>query len=258
MEPDTDHRKIQRGFQNLYWSYGLKALLGVLVLLSIDLLPLPSKWFALPMILLGAWLILLGLHGLQIVSQAQHRYKHGPEDETSVQMQEPGERVLHYSGYVLLVLAYLAVSFLGDVMENIINELKWVLNFGAIGGTMVLLLFLWIKRRYPLYFRNNERRAVSMLGTVFGIISLSILLPAWLDRDSAMKATEVRRFGSHRSDSKYLFINDPDNDGRTFRIEIDRKELDRITARDSVDLVVGQGHSGYLHVLGVAISGTPR
>lgn len=56
-----DPVQVERGFRKLYPSFGLKVLAGVGVLALIDLLPFPSKWWTIPFLLVGAWLVLVNL-----------------------------------------------------------------------------------------------------------------------------------------------------------------------------------------------------
>ena len=252
-----DPAEVERGFRKLYWSFGLKVLAGLLVFVALWFIPLPSKWIAIPFIALGGWLVLVNLKAIELTSRAQNTYKHGPEDETPVALQESGERVLHYTGFVLLFATMLAISLLGRVVENIVEEMRWVMLSGTFGLLVAALVLWWAKQRFPLYFRNNEKRAASILGLFFGTVGLCVLVPAWVDRHSAADRTERRRYaledtGSNiKTGSKYLHLYYPGQAEHTFRIQVRSKELEAAKGRDSVDLLIGIGDLGFSHVLEV-------
>ncbi len=256
-EPTTDPEKISLGFRRLYCTFGLRAFAGVLVFVAIYFIPWPSKWWSVPFVLLGAYLVLVNLYALEHLSRVHNRYTHGPEDETPIAIQERGERVLHYTGFVLLFATMLAISFLGRLVENIIDEIRWVMLSAAIGVLTAALVLWWARQRFPLYFRNNEKRAASILGLFFGTVGLCVLVPAWIDRQSAADRTELRRYaledtGSNiKTGSKYLHLYYSGQVEHTFRIQVRAKELEAAQGRDSVDLLIGTGDLGFTHVLEV-------
>lgn len=265
-EDHTDQRppdpaNVERGFRKLYWSFGLKVAAGLLAFVALWFIPLPSKWWAIPFILLGAWLVFVNLKAIELLSRAQNAYRHGPEDDTSLDAQQGGERVLHYTGLVLLFATMIAILPFGRMVENIVEEGRWVLWSAASGATIAALVLWWAKRRYPLYYRNNEKRAASVLGLFFGTVGLCVLVPAWVDRVSAAGRSEVRRYALEdggeniKTGAKYLHIYHPGRHEATFRIQVRAKELAAAMGRDSVDLRVGTGDLGFTHVLEVALDG---
>lgn len=256
-EPTTDPEKIRLGFRRLYWTFGLRMFAGVLVFVAVSLIPWPSKWWSVPFVLLGAWLVLVNLYALENLSRVHNRYKHGPEDETPIALQERGERVLHYTGFVLLFTTMIAIRLLGRVVENIVQETRWVMLSGAFGLLMAALVLWWARQRFPLYFRNNEKRAASILGLSFGTVGLFVLVPALVDRQSAADRIERRRYaledsGSNiKTGSKYLHLYYPGQAEHTFRIQVRARDLEDAMGRDSVDVLIGLGDLGFTHVLEV-------
>lgn len=258
-----DPVEIERGFRKLYWSFGLKVLAGLSVFVALWFIPLPSKWLAIPFIALGGWLVLVNLKAIELVSRAQNAYKHGPEDDTPVAFQESGERVLHYTGFVLLFATMIAIPLLGRLVENIVEKARWILMFGGLGALVAAFVLWWAKQRFPLYFRNNEKRAASILGSFFGTVGLFILVPAWIDRHSAADRSEVRGYALEhagenlKTGSKYIHLYRPSGKEATFRIQVRANELKAAMGRDSVDLLIGIGDLGFTHVLGVVIKEAP-
>mgnify|MGYP003595330086 FL=1 len=257
--PPPDPAEVARGFRKLYWSFGLKVVAGLLVFVALWFIPLPSKWLAVPFIALGGWLVLVNLKAIEFLSRAQNAYTHGPEDDTPVALQESGERVLHYTGYVLLFATMIAMIPLGRMVENIVEQTRWILLFGGTGALLAALVLWWAKGRFPFYFRNNEKRAASVLGLVLGTIGLFILLPAWVDRERAMAWSEVRRYALEnageniKTGSKYLHLYHPGQHATTFRIQVRGNELAAAKGRDSVEVRIGLGDLGFTHVLGVEV-----
>jgi hypothetical protein len=260
--PPPDPQEIERGFRRLYRSFGLRVLAGLLVFVALWFIPLPSKLLAVPFIALGGWLVLVNLKAVELVSRAQHAYRHGPEDDTPVEAQERGERVLHYIGFVLLFIAMIAMIPLGGLVENIVEEGRWVLLFGGSGVLTSSILFMWIRRRHPTYLRNNRDRAASILGLLFGTVLLWILVPAWADRVGAAGRGHVVRYalkggGSNiKSGSTYLHVFQQGSREAGFRVQVRGRELQAAMGRDSVDLRVGLGPLGFTHVLGVEVPPT--
>lgn len=255
--PPPDPVQFERGLKKLYWSFGWKAAMGLLVFVVSFNLPFPSKWLNLPFILLGGWFLLTNLSSIAMLTRVQNAYRHGPEDDTPLAYQERGERVLHYAGIVLLFAAILVIKPLGRMVENIVEQMRWVLWSGGIGVMMAALVLWWAKQRFPLYYRNNEKRAASILGLFFGTVSLLVLVPAWIDRDSAEARIEVRRYAlKHGGEnittgSTYLHLYHPGQAETTFRIQVRSKELEAAMGRDSVILRTGTGDLGFTHVLEV-------
>ncbi|MBX2977963.1 MAG: hypothetical protein KF905_01600 [Flavobacteriales bacterium] len=249
---------MEGGFRKLYWKFGLKVLAGVFVLALIDLLPLPSKWWSIPFLLVGAWLILANLTAMSILATAQHRYRHGPEDETPLRFQDSTERMVHVLSYVVLALAMLATTLLSGPAENIVEKGRFFLLVGGLGGTLAAFVTWWIKRTVPGYYqRNSESRGGAVLGLFLGIVFLTVLGSAWVDRRSAEANATVARYavqsmGSNiKTGSNYVHLYRPGSKEERFRIQVRGTEMQGLVGRDSLDLRIGTGDLGFTHVLGV-------
>src|SRR6188768_225490 len=90
-EGPPDPGAAERGFRKLYWTFGLRILAGAVVFAALFFIHLPSKWLALPFILIGGYLVLVNLSSLAIVSRAHHAFRKGSEDDTPLAYQERGE-----------------------------------------------------------------------------------------------------------------------------------------------------------------------
>jgi hypothetical protein len=260
-DPQLDPVSIERGFRKLYWQFGLKVLAGVGVLALVDLLPLPSKWWAVPFVLVGGWLVLVNLAAISTLAMAQHRYRTGPEDDMPLAHQERAERIVHYASYVLLVLAMVLMKLFGRLLENVVEEGRFVLVMGGVGAALAAFVLWWIKRTMPGYYqRNSEARAGAILGLFFGITVLVMFGSAWVDRSSAEQRAHVARFAVKRigtnikTGSNYVHVFHPGQAETDFRIQVRGKELEGMAGLDSIDLRVGAGDLGFEHVLGVTNS----
>jgi len=249
---------VEGAFRKLYWKFGLKVLAGVFVLALIDLLPLPSKWWSIPFLLVGAWLILVNLKAISILATAQHRYRHGPEDETPLRFQDSTERSVHMLSYVVLALGMLATTLLSGPAENIVEKGRFFLTTGGVGVVLAALITWWIKRTVPGYYqRNSEARGGAVLGLFLGIVFLTVLGSAWFDRSSATANVIVARYavqslGSNfRSGRNYVHLYKPGSKEERFRIQVRGRELESLADRDSLDLRIGAGDLGFTHVLGI-------
>ena len=249
---------VEGAFRKLYWKFGLKVLAGVFVLALIDLLPLPSKWWSIPFLLVGAWLILANLAAMSILATAQHRYRHGPEDETPLRFQDSTERSVHVLSYVVLALAMLAITLLSGHAENIVEKGRFYLAMGGVGVVLAAFVTWWIKRTVPGYYqRNSEARGGAVLGLFLGIVFLTVLGSAWVDRSSAAANSTVARYAVHslgsniKSGRNYVHLYKPGSKEERFRIQLRGRELEGLVDRDSVDLHIGTGDLGFTHVLGV-------
>ena len=254
----NDTAQVERGFRKLYWSFGLKVLAGVGVLALIDLLPLPSKWWAIPFLLAGAWLVLVNLSALSVLASAHHRYRNGPDDTTPLKAQDRAERQVHVASVVLLVITMMAMVPLSRYAENLVDKARFLVPMGAVGAVTAAFVGWMIKRMVPGYYqRNSEARGGAVLGLFFSIVVLVILGSAWIDRSSAMGRARLERYAvkdtgtNIRSGSNYLQLYRPGQGSENFRIKVRRKELEAIAGRDSVDLLVGIGDLGFEHVLEV-------
>lgn len=259
--PNPNPMEVERGFRKLYWQFGLKALAGVGVLALIDVLPLPSKWWAVPFWLVGGWLILVNLNAVAMLSKAQHRYREGPEDDTPLKFQDRTERAVHVVSCVILGVVLLGMQPMGRYVENIVEEGRFVLLIGGAGVAIAAFVLWWIKRTVPGYYqRNSEARAGAVLGLFFSIVIITVLGSAWIDRSSAEARAEVMRYAvkdigtNIKSGSNYVHVFHPGQAETTFRIQVRGKELESIAGKDSVDLRVGTGELGFTHVLGVGSS----
>ncbi len=253
-----DPAQTERGFRKLYWSVGLKVLAGVGVLALIDLQTLPSKWWAIPFLLVGGWLVLVNLSTMVVLVKAHHHYRHGPEDTTPLQQQDRTERQVHIASYVVLGLTILVMAPLSRHVENIVDKAPFLMGMGAAGVAIAAFVLWMIKRLVPgFYQRNSEARGGAVLGLFFSIVVLVILGSAWIDRSSAMGRARLERYavkdtGSNiKSGSNYVHLYRPGQRSEDFRIKVRRKELEAIAGRDSVDLLVGRGDLGVEHVLEV-------
>lgn len=251
--------EVERGFRKLYWQFGLKALAGLGVLALIDMLPLPSKWWAVPFLLVGGWLVLVNLNAILILSMVQHRYREGPEDDTPLKFQDRTERVVHVVSYVILGVVLLGMQPLGRYVENVVGEGRFVLLMGGVGVVLASFVLWWIKRSMPDYYRrNSEARAGAILGLFFSIVISTVLGAAWIDRSSAEARASVVRFAvkdigtNIKTGSNYVQVFHPGQAENTFRIQVRGKELEPLAGHDSVDLRIGTGELGFTHVLGVA------
>jgi len=251
--------EVERGFRKLYWKFGLKALAGVGVLALVGRLGFPSKWWYLPFVLVGCGLILLNLQAIATLSMAQHRYRNGPDDTTPLKFQDRCERVVQIGSFVVLGITLVAISTLGRHVENIVEEGRYVLLLGGVGVVLAAFVSWCIKRMVPAYYqRNSERRGAAVLSLFFGIVALTVLGSAWIDRISAEARVEVVRFAVEdtgtniKSGSNYVFLFHPGQAETNFRIQVRGKELESIAGQDSVDLRIGTGELGFTHVLGVA------
>lgn len=252
----TDPAWVERGFRKLYWSFGLKVLAGVGVLALIDLLPLPSKWWAIPFLLAGAWLVLVNLSALSVLASAHHRYRNGPEDTTPLKVQDRAERQVHVASYVLLIITMMGMVPLSRYAENIVDKARFLVPMGAVGAVTAAFVLWMIKRLVPGYYqRNSEARGGAVLGLFFSIVFLVVLGSAWIDRSSAFERARVQRFAlkdtgtNIRTGSTYINLYRPGQRSKDFRIKVRGKELEAIAGRDSVDLLVGIGDLGFEHVL---------
>jgi hypothetical protein len=255
---NSDPPEVERGFRKLYWSFGLKVLAGVGVLALIDLLPLPSKWWAIPFLLVGGWLVLVNLSALSVLAMAQHRYRRGPEDATPLEQHDRTERQVHITSYVVLVIAMVAIILLSGLAENIVHKTPFLVGMGTAGVAVAALVLWMIKRLVPGYYqRNSEARAGAVLGLFFSIVVLVILGSAWVDRTSAEATARVQRYAvkysgtNIKSGSNYVHLYRPGQRSEDFRIKVRGRELEVIAGRDSVDLLVGRGDLGVEHVLEV-------
>ena len=254
-----DPFETDRGFRKLYWRFGLKVLAGIGVLALVDLLPLPSKWWALPFILVGGWLVLVNLSSIAVLAQAQHHHRNGPEDTTPLKHQERTERVVHIGSFVVLGITLLGMKPVSRFAENIVEEGRFVLAMGAVGVVLAAFVLWWIKRVVPGYYeRNSEARGGAVLGLFFSIVIIVELGSAWIDRSSAEARARVQRYAvkdtgtNIKSGSNYVNLYHPGQRTEDFRIQVRGRELEAMTGRDSVDLRVGVGDLGFTHVLGVA------
>ncbi|MBL8002274.1 MAG: hypothetical protein JNL05_09960 [Flavobacteriales bacterium] len=254
-----DPLETDRGFRTQYWSFGLKALAGVGVLALVGRLGFPSKWWYLPFILVGCGLILFNLQAIATLSMAQHRYRNGPDDTTPLKFQDRRERLVQIGSFVVLGITLVAISILGRHVENIVEEGRYVLLMGGTGLVLAAFVLWCIKRMVPGYYqRNSETRGAAVLGLFFGIVFLTVLGSAWVDRSSAEARSEVVRFAVEdtgtniRTGSNYVQVFHPGQAENTFRIQVRGKELEPMAGRDSIDLRVGTGDLGFEHVLGVA------
>ena len=214
--PNPNPMEVERGFRKLYWSFGLKALAGVGVLALVGRLGFPSKWWYLPFILVGCGLILLNLQAIATLSMAQHRYRNGPDDNTPLKYQGRTERVVQIGSFVVLGITLVAISTLGRHVENIVEEGRYVLLLGGVGVVLAAFVSWCIKRMVPAYYqRNSERRGAAVLSLFFGIVALTVLGSAWIDRISAEARVEVVRFAVEdtgtniKSGSNYVFLFHP-------------------------------------------------
>jgi hypothetical protein len=253
--------EVERGFRKLYWTFGLKALAGVGVLALVGRLGFPSKWWYLPFILVGCGLILYYLNAIAALATIQHRYRNGPDDTTPLKFQDRRERVVQIGSFVVLGITLVAISTLGRHVELFVEEGRYVLLLGGTGLVFAAFVLWCIKRMVPGYYqRNSETRGAAVLGLFFGIVFLTVLGSAWVDRSSAEALAEVLRFGVEdtgtniKSGSIYVFLFHPGQAETTFRIQVRGKELESIAGQDSVDLRIGTGELGFTHVLGVASS----
>jgi hypothetical protein len=252
----SEHAEVERGLRKLYWSFGLKVLAGVGGLALIDLLPLPSKWWAIPFLLVGGWLVLVNLSAISLLVSAHHRYRHGPEDATPLQEQDRTERQVHIASYVVLVITMLVMKLFSSHVENIVEEMSFVFVMGGVGVVVAAFVLWWIKRVVPFYYqRNSEARGGAVLGLFLSIVFLVVLCSAWIDRSSAEARVRVVRYavkdpGSNiKTGSNYMHVFHPGQAATTFRIQVRGRELEAIVGRDSVDLLVGRGDLGVEHVL---------
>jgi hypothetical protein len=259
--PKPDPFQVERGFRKLYRRFGLKALAGVGVLALVDLLPLPSKWWKVPFILVGGWLVLVNLKSISVLATAQHRYRNGPDDTTPLKFQDRAERAVHGVSYVILGVVILGMQPLGRYVENVVGEGRFVVLVGGAGVAIAAFVLWWIKRTVPGYYqRNSEARAGAVLGLFFSIVIITVLGSAWIDRSSAEARAEVMRFAvkdigtNIKTGSNYVHVFHPGQAETTFRIQVQGKELEPVVGQDSVALRIGTGELGFAHVLGVASS----
>lgn len=257
--PDPNPMEVERGFRKLYWSFGLKVLAGVGVLALVDILPLPSKWWAVPFLLVGGWLVLVNLSSISVLAKAHHHYRNGPDDTTPLKFQDRRERVVQIGSFVLLGITLLGMRLVGRFVENIVEEGRFVLVMGSVGVALAAFVLWWIGRSVPGYFqRNSETRGAAVLGLFFSIVVLVLFGSAWIDRSSAMAGERVQRYAvkdtgtNIKSGSNYVFLFHPGQAETNFRIQVRGKELEPMAGRDSIDLRVGTGDLGFEHVLGVA------
>jgi hypothetical protein len=251
--------QVERGFRKLYWSFGLKALAGVGVLALVGRLGFPSKWWYLPFILVGCGLILYNLNAIAALSLIQHRYRNGPDDTTPLKFQDRTERVVHVVSYVILGVVILGMQPLGRYVENVVGEGRFVVLVGGAGVAIAAFVLWWIKQVVPEYYqRNSEARAGAVLGLFFGIVAITVLGSAWMDRSTAesragMMRYAVKDIGTNiKTGSNYVHVFHPGQAETTFRIQVRGKELEPLVGQDSVDLRIGIGELGFTHVLGVA------
>ncbi|MBL7982961.1 MAG: hypothetical protein JNL52_14270 [Flavobacteriales bacterium] len=255
--PALDPVTAERGFRKLYVHFGLRVLAGVGVLALMAVLPLPSKWWGLPLLLIGAWLILANLGAISVLVNAHYRYRHGPEDTTPLEFQEGSERFVQRASYaVLFVTMAVMVPFSSNV-ENMVEEGRFVLLMGGV-GVLVAAFVLWlIKCMVPGYYqRNSEARGGAVLGLFFSVVVLVLLGTAWIDRSSAQAHITVVRCALEdgardRSGSRYVHVFHPGQASSTFRIQLRGKDREALSGRDSVDFLLGRGDLGFTHVLGV-------
>lgn len=254
----SDPAEVQRGFRKLYWHFGLKLLAGLGVLALLSLLTLPSKWWSIPFLLVGGWLVLVNLSALSVLAMAHHRYHHGPEDDTLLKEQDRGERQVHIASYVVLGITMLAMVPLSSYAENIVEKAPFLMAMGTAGVAIAAFVLWMIKRMVPGYYqRNSEARGGAVLGLFFSIVVLVILGSAWIDRSSAMGRARLERYGvkdtgtNSKSGSNYVHLYRPGQRSEDFRIKVRRRELEAMAGRDSVDLLVGRGDLGVEHVLEV-------
>ncbi len=250
--------RIERAFRKLYLQFGLKVLAGVVVLALIDLLPLPSKWWAIPFLLVGGWLTLVNLSALAALAAAQHRHNKGPDDGTPLRFQDHRERVVHVLSYAVLFIAMVAIMALGRYSENIVEEGRFTLMTGGLGVALAAFVTWWIKRTVPGYYmRNSDARGAAVVGLFVGIVLLTLLGSAWIDRSSAKANVTtvcfiIENTGTNlKSGSNYAHIHKPGKPEERFRIQLSGTELEKLAGLDSVDLRIGTGDLGFTHVLGV-------
>lgn len=189
---------------------------------------------------------------------AHHRYRHGPEDSTPLNEQDRAERQVHIASYSVLGITLLAMVPLSSCVENIVEKLRFIVPMGAAGVALAAFVLWSIHRTVPgFYQRNSEARGGAVVGLFFSIVILVLLVTACIDRKSAEANARVQRFAvknsgtSVKSGSNFVNLFEPGSRSEAFRIKVRRKELEAISGRDSVDLLVGRGDMGVEHVLEV-------
>lgn len=258
MAPPQDPREVERGFRKLSWSFGLKALAGAGIIALTAVLPMPSKWWAVPFLLVGGWLVLVNLGALSILASAHHRHRHGPEDATPLKDQDRTERLVHIASYVVLGITLLVMMPLSRFAENVVDKARFLMWVGVTGAATSAFVLWMIGRTVPGYYqRNNEARGGAVVALFLSIVVLVVLGSAWIDRSSAMERARVERYAikhtgtAIKTGSHYVHLYRPGQRSVDFRIKVRRKELEAIAGRDSVDLLVGLGDLGVEHVLQV-------
>jgi hypothetical protein len=254
----SDTAEVERGFRKLAIHYGLKALSGVAIMVVVAQIPFPSKWWDLPFMIFGAGVLLFNLKLLSILASAFYRYRHGPEDTTPRKQQDRTERSVHIGSYVVLGTTILGMGLLPNFTENIVEEGRFVLVMGGVGVAIAAFVLWWIRHMVPDYYqRNSEARAGAVLGLFFSIVVLVVLGTAWADRTTAANREHVERYAvqvnsaSSGTGAHFVFLLRPGRHGEDFRVQLRPSEIEAVMGQDSVDLLVGTGDLGFVHVLGV-------
>lgn len=254
---NSNPAEVERGFRKLYLHFALRVLAGVGVLALLAVLPLPSKWWGLPLLLIGGWLILANLGAISVLATAHHRYRNGPDDGTPLRFQERAERVVHQASYVVLFATMVCMVPMGRHVENMVEEGRFALLMGG-AGVLTAAFVLWsIGRMVPGYYqRNSEARGGAVVGLFLSVVALVVLGTAWIDRESAKARVTVVRCALEggardRVGSKYVHALHPGQGESTFRLQLRGDDLRALSGRDSVDLRLGRGELGFTHVLGV-------
>ncbi|MFN6176479.1 MAG: hypothetical protein ACK46G_02975 [Flavobacteriales bacterium] len=254
---NSNPAEVERGFRKLYLHFALRVLAGVGVLALLAVLPLPSKWWGLPLLLIGGWLILANLGAISVLATAHHRYRNGPDDDTPLQFQERTERLVHRASYVVLFATMVCMVPMGRFVENVVEEGRFAFLMGG-AGVVTAAFVLWsIGRMVPGYYqRNSEARGGAVLGLFFSAVAVVVLVTAWIDRESAKAHVTVVRCAleggaKDRVGSKYVHVFHPGQKESTFRIQLRGDDLRMLSGRDSADLRLGRGELGFTHVLGV-------
>lgn len=184
-----------------------------------------------------------------------------PEYEEKITHWTPGEKMLHYASYGLLLLALPCIALFGKQLENMIGGKTFFFQYTGIGLGLAGLVLWLLKSAYPAYFKNNEQRAGAILALFFGLTFWTLALAVGYNGQGAgsrtypLKALVLRKSTNARYGNHYVFLR---IDGKEERFEPARQAWHALVEGDTTLLTVGRGKLGYPCIIHFTQPGSTR
>ncbi|MBP9884128.1 MAG: hypothetical protein KBF32_12035 [Chitinophagales bacterium] len=161
------------------------------------------------------------------------------------------EKMLDILAWAILILTILLLRFFGNSLENIIHEKNFILIYLTIGLSISGVFLLLIYKLRPSYFIGGETRASAVLSYFFGIAALTLFAAAAFtiqtaqQQKSILSAIITDKSINARYNTPYLNIL---IDSKVERFQPSKREWDKISIADTLQLIVGKGRLNYYYV----------